>query len=225
MFPASTAASLVQVRDRIARAADRVGRDPAQITLVAVTKQATDDQVSAILDLGVTDLGENRLAGLESRRERFPDATLHMIGHLQRNKARRAFFAADMFHAMDRPALARWSSGCADPIPPFFLQVNLSGEAAKGGVDPLDVEALVAAVAPLRAEGLMTMARNSPEPEASRSVFRALSEMSQDLRQGGCPLGAALSCGMTTDFEVAIEEGATHVRVGRGLFMEAPCRA
>ncbi len=192
---------------------------------MAVTKQATDDQVRAILDLGVNDIGENRLAGLEDRRRRFPDATLHMIGHLQRNKARRAFQCADVFHAMDRLSLAGQAVRLNEPMPPFFLQVNVSGEGTKGGVAPQEVAQLASALAPHRAEGLMTMATGTGEPEASRAVFCALASLSNELRGDGCPLGPALSCGMTSDFEVAVEEGATHVRIGRALFQEIPCPA
>lgn len=212
--------NLARVRDRIDAACRRSGRDPSGVTLVAVTKSASDAEVEALLALGVRDFGENRAVEGAARAERFGDrARWHFIGHLQTNKAGRVAAAFHVLHSLDRPALAEdLEKRCAarNRHLPVLVQVNVSGEATKGGFRPEEAAAAVAAVRANRphldVEGLMTMAP-AGEPESARPHFRRLRELA-----AACGV-RNLSMGMTADFDIAVEEGATHVRVGTALFM------
>jgi pyridoxal phosphate enzyme (YggS family) len=217
------------VRARIAAACARAGRDPAHVTLVAVTKSVGADVAAELARLGVADLGENRTEALAGKREALAAEGLgvrwHMIGHLQTNKVRRALPAIDVLHSLDRPSLLealRAELARADgPRLPAFVQVNVAREASKGGFGEADLEgALLAArsVPRLDVRGLMTMAPASERPEDSRPVFRRLRELRDEARRHGYLQGLDLSMGMSQDFEVAVEEGATHVRVGTILF-------
>jgi pyridoxal phosphate enzyme (YggS family) len=211
--------NLARVRNRIDAACRRSGRDPAGVTLVAVTKSAGDADVEMLLDLGVRDFGESRAVEGSARAARFAgDARWHFIGHLQTNKSAKVAAAFHALHSLDRTALADdLEKKCAarNRTLPVFVQVNVSGEASKGGFRP---EEAAAAVAGLRADrphlevvGLMTMAP-AGEPEEARPYFRRLRELAAAC---GVP---GLSMGMTGDFEIAVEEGATHIRVGTALF-------
>jgi pyridoxal phosphate enzyme (YggS family) len=208
---------LEQVRARIGSAAARAGREPAEITLIAVTKVFPAAAILESYDLGVRDFGENYLQEFEEKYPQVRDlsgARFHLIGHLQSNKARRA---SELFHSIqtvDTEKLARRLDAAGKPLD-VMLEVKLSPEEAKAGVDPADLPALLAAVRGcpnLRLLGLMTMPPWSDDAELSRPYFRRLRELASEhgLRQ--------LSMGMSHDFEVAIEEGATHVRIGTDLF-------
>jgi len=208
---------LAQVKARIGEAAARAGREPREITLIAVTKVFPATAILESYELGVRDFGENYLQEFEEKYPQvraLPGARFHLIGHLQSNKARRA---SELFHSIqtvDTEKLARRLDAAGKPLD-IMLEVKLSPEEAKAGVDPSGLPALVAAVrgcANLRLLGLMTMPPWSDDAERSRPYFRRLRELAseQGLEQ--------LSMGMSHDFEVAIEEGATHVRVGTDLF-------
>lgn len=201
--------NLQKVRERIAAACGRARRDPASVTLVVVTKTIPADLIPRLAEFGVTDIGENRpVEGLE-RVGALTGLRRHMIGHLQTNKLGKALRWADLIHSVDRPALLAALQGQERKVP-VFIQVNVSGEASKGGYEPATAEAAVAeARRGLDVRGLMTMA---PIGAETRPLFRALRETAErcGLRQ--------LSMGMTQDFEVAVEEGATHVRVGTAIF-------
>lgn len=211
--------NLARVRDRISAACRRSGRDPSGVTLVAVTKSAEDADVRALLDLGVRDLGESRAVEGSARATRFGgDVCWHFIGHLQTNKSSRVVEAFHVLHSLDRPSLAEdLEKRCAarNQRLPVFVQVNVSGEASKGGYRPEEAPSIVAGLRSARphldVSGLMTMAP-AGEPESARPHFRRLRELA---RQCGV---SNLSMGMSDDFEVAIEEGATHIRVGTALF-------
>ena len=210
-------ANLEQVTARIASAASRAGRQAADITLVAVTKVFP---VSAILDayaLGLRDFGENYLQEFEGKYpdvRDLPGARFHLIGHLQSNKAKRA---TELFHTIqtvDTEKLARRLDAAGKPLD-VMLEVKLSEEESKHGADPAGLPALIEAVkqcANLRLLGLMTMPPWSDDAELSRPYFRRLRVLAT---QHGLE---QLSMGMSHDLEVAIEEGATHVRVGTALF-------
>ena len=197
------------VRRRIAEACARAGRDPASVTLVVVTKTAPAEALPLLASAGVADIGENRpveglrrIGGLAGFRR-------HMVGHVQTNKVKKLLQWADVVHSVDRPKLVE-ELARQEKRPPVYVQVNVSGEAAKGGFRPEEVEPAVdAARRSLDVQGLMTMA---PEGGDARPVFRRLRELA-----GRCGL-AGLSMGMTQDFEVAVEEGATCVRVGTAVF-------
>jgi len=208
---------LADVRRRIANAAGRARRDPAQITLIAVTKVFPVQVIREAYALGLRDFGESYVQEFEGK---FPDvsaldqARFHLIGHLQANKSRRA---AEMFHSIhtvDSLKLARRLNESGKPLD-ILLEVKLSSEEAKAGAAPADLPDLIETVrgcANLRLLGLMTMPPWSEDQELSRPYFRRLAALA---KEHGLP---HLSMGMSHDFEAAIEEGATFVRVGTALF-------
>jgi PLP dependent protein len=211
------------VRSRIAAAAPRAGRDPAGVTLVAVTK-TVPPEVAAIAAELVADLGENRPQELWKKAAAIPTARWHLIGHLQRNKIDRTVPLVTLIHSVDSErlltALAAFGTKQAQPVP-VLLEVNCSRETAKGG---FSVEALPAlgdklvSLAGISVRGLMTMAAYSDNPEKARPVFAELRRLRDELRsRTGLEL-PELSIGMSGDFEVAVEEGATLVRIGTTLF-------
>ena len=210
---------IAQVQERIAAACARAGRDPSEVTLVGVSKFQPDPMVRAAVDAGLLDLAENYAQAMRDRVEAMPDLPVrwHQIGPLQRNKAGIVARIAAYFHALDSPAIADALGTRRDPATPLhvFVQVNIAGETTKSGVDPADVPDLIAAVQQhpsLRVAGLMGMPPLAERPEDSREHFAALRELGLRL---GVP---GLSLGTTDDFEVAVEEGATMVRVGRSIF-------
>lgn len=220
------AARLVEVRTRIEQAARRVGRNPAEITLIGVSKTATRAEVEEAYGLGLRDFGENRVPDAEEKfaPPPYPDQTahLHLIGHLQTNKAKRAVALVDMIHSIDSVKLAQSVSRHAQEqgkIMPVLLEINVSGEEAKQGLAPAELAATleeIIALPNLELRGLMTLAPYYDQPETTRPVFARLRELFEQHRPG--PGWRDLSMGMTNDFEVAIEEGATFVRVGRAIF-------
>ncbi|MCC8109963.1 MAG: YggS family pyridoxal phosphate-dependent enzyme [Planctomycetes bacterium] len=221
------AANLQAVRDRIARACDRAGRPATDVTLVAVTKTVTPVEVAELYRLGVRDFGENRVADGLARKDALnaPDARWHMIGHLQRNKAAAALAGGfTRIHSVESDKLVEVlerEAAKQDITVDILLEVNVSGEESKYGTDAdrvRDLAAVAARQPHLRLNGLMTMAPFTDDPETARPYFRQLAALRDDLADRlGRPL-PVLSMGMTGDFEVAVEEGATHVRVGTALF-------
>jgi len=220
-------ANLEDVRHRIAAAAERSGRSAADVRLVAVTKSAPDNLVRRLIDAGQKDLGENRAQQLRDRAAALEKLGIrwHMIGRLQRNKVKYVVPTAAMIHSLDSLALAEAISrralaeGCCAAC---LLEIN-SGEEQKGGVPPDEAPALVAAAAALAAinlVGLMTMAPLAENPETVRPAFARLRDLRDRLNRGaGLPHPLReLSMGMSQDYEVAIEEGATIVRIGTALF-------
>lgn len=219
-------ANLEGVRARMAAAARRVGRDPGRIRLVAVTKTVPSDIVRVLIRNGVEDLGENRIPQANEKIAAVPEpARWHMIGHVQRNKVKRVVGTFHLLHSVDSLRLAEALSEESDRrgiVTDILLQVNVSGEASKGGFPPDDVRGTIDRAGSLRGlqvRGLMTMAPLVEDPEEVRPVFRRIREIRDDLPGQGPEGGALLlSMGMTQDFEVAIEEGADLIRVGTALF-------
>ncbi len=259
--------NIANVRERMAAAARRGGRGVDEITLIAVTKTHSAAIVEMAIAAGVADCGENRVQEAEDKLEALGAAAVrwHLIGHLQRNKAKRAVTLFDMIHSVDSVRLAEAldrymaeaedAAGApfdqpadnhplADQFPtassrrarrlPVLLQVNVSGEESKEGFalpgglsngallpDFLAAVERIVALPHMQVQGLMTVAPYAPGPEAARPTFQALSRLRNDLAQR-FPQASwqHLSMGMTGDFEVAIEEGATLVRVGRAIFGE-----
>ncbi|MBZ5595196.1 MAG: YggS family pyridoxal phosphate-dependent enzyme [Acidobacteriia bacterium] len=208
---------LAEVRDRIERAAARAGRDPRSITLVAVTKVFPASAIFEAYEAGVRDFGENYVQEFETKApevRRLAGARFHLIGHLQSNKARRA---AELFHViqtLDSAKLVWRLDEAAQPLD-IMLEVKLSPEQAKSGADTSELPAIIEAVRSsknLRLLGLMTMPPWSDDAEPSRPYFQRLRELGS---QHELP---HLSMGMSHDFEVAIEEGATFIRIGTALF-------
>jgi len=208
---------LAAVRERIARAADRARRDPAGILLLAVTKVFPADVIREAYELGLREFGENYVQEFESKAPALSDlagARFHLIGHLQSNKAKRATELFQVVQTVDSAKLARRLNDCGRPLD-VMLEVKLSLEEAKSGAASDELPNLIRAVCAcpnLRLLGLMTMPPWSEDPEVSRPYFHRLRELAEQhgLRQ--------LSMGMSHDLEVAIEEGATCVRVGTALF-------
>lgn len=225
------AENLARIRDRIAAAATRAGRLPASVKLVAVTKYVGPDETRALVAAGCTTLGESRPQQLCPKAETLRDLPVewHMIGHLQRNKARRVVPLVSMIESVDSPRLLETIDRIAGELGrrvPVLLEVNISGDAEKHGLVPNRVGTLAATLGDhphVEVRGLMGMASLKGGIEAARTDFaalRTLRDQVQDQRLPGVDL-AELSMGMSGDFEVAIEEGATIVRIGSALFERA----
>ena len=217
--------ALGEVRGRIAAACARAGRDPAGVRLVAVSKTFPASAVRDLVHAGHDLFGENRVQEALSKMDEVgPPARWHLVGPLQRNKARHAVGRFELIHSLDGAALAvelDRRAAAAGVVQPVLIQVRLGGEATKAGVGAEGLPALageVAGLVHLDLRGLMTIPPPPDTPEDSRRWFAALRELAAGLATA---LGTALpelSMGMSDDFEVAIEEGATLVRVGRALF-------
>jgi PLP dependent protein len=216
------------VAARVAGAAARAGRDPGEVTLVAVSKTVPVDRVRAAVAAGLDVLGENRVQEAADKVPAVAGARWHLIGPLQANKARRAVELFDVIQSVASLDLARRLDRVAGELRPgrrlpVLLQVNVAGDPAKAGFDEDEVAALLPAILDLpnlRVDGLMTIGRLVPTPDEARPAFRALAGLRSVLRDLDPRLGNALSMGMTDDFEVAVEEGATIIRVGRAIFGE-----
>jgi pyridoxal phosphate enzyme (YggS family) len=223
----SSRAALESVRDRIERACRRVGRDPETVRLVAVSKAFPAERVRGLLDAGHGLFGENRVQeALAKIPQVGPGAVWHLVGTLQRNKARHAVGVFELIHSVDGLKLAtelNRRAAAADLRQAILVQLNLAGEATKSGVSEDDLRPLIDGIlgmAHLDLQGLMTVPPPVEDAESSRAHFARLSELRELAEErAGRPL-PELSMGMTDDFEVAVEEGATLVRVGRALFGE-----
>lgn len=232
-YAAALAARVEAVRARVADAARRAGRDPAEVRIVAVTKTFGLDAVRAAWAAGLRHFGENRVQEAEAKytalRAELPDARLHLIGHLQSNKAKRAVELCDAVESLDSLRLAERLDRYARELGrrlDVFIQVNVAGAETQEGIAPAEVEALARGVARLeglRLVGLMAIATNGGDEPTLRRDFRMLRELRDHLRTAlDLPDLRELSMGMTSDFELAIEEGSTLVRLGRVIFGERP---
>jgi hypothetical protein len=216
---ATIAERVAHVRQRVERATERSGRSPADVTIVAVSKSFPPQAIEEAVAAGITHVGESRVQEAAAKipgLRRLP-ITWHLVGHLQTNKAKTALELFDIIHSVDSLHLAEVLSHHAQRRLPVLLEVNVAGEASKFGLLPSEVVAAAQAVARLPhldLRGLMTVAPWAGDPEAVRPVFRELHRLRDAL---GLP---ELSMGMTDDFELAIEEGATLVRIGRAIFGE-----
>jgi PLP dependent protein len=224
------AARLDGIRERMGRAAGRAGRAPDSVRLVAVSKTYPIEYVRAAVDAGQLDFGENKVQeGLQKIAEA-SDTSIrwHVIGHLQSNKARKAAEAFDWIHAVDSVDLLRkldQGASAAGRRPKALVQVDLASEATKFGAPPDAVPAIFAAADGLTAvelTGLMLLPPAAEDPNDARPWFRKLVELRDGLAASGVPAArlTELSMGMSHDFEVAIEEGATIVRIGSAIFGE-----
>jgi pyridoxal phosphate enzyme (YggS family) len=213
------AARLQQVRERIAAACQRSGRFPVDVTVIAVSKGFGAAAVREAVTAGVADVGENRVQEAAVKRPALADlrgVTWHMIGHLQTNKVKQALSLFGVIHSVDSLRLAEAISNRALSDVPVFLEVNVTQEPTKTGFTLAELPDAYGAARLLHLEirGLMTIAPLTGQAEDARPVFRDLRTAAHDLGLSG------LSMGMTNDYEVAIEEGATHVRIGRAIFGE-----
>lgn len=218
------ASRLEQILARVKAAAERAGRDPNSVRLLAVSKGQPSEALREAYAAGQRDFGENYAQELAKKAEELadlPDLRLHMIGHLQRNKAKLVVRHAAAVHSVDSTALAlelerRVPEGQKLPV---LVEVSIAGEAQKSGVDPNELGALLECLsgcARLEVRGLMCIPPDGPDPEAARPYFARLRELRD--QHGGPERLPELSMGMSADFEVAIEEGSTLVRVGTAIF-------
>jgi hypothetical protein len=227
-------ANLSRLRERIGAAAQRVGRDPGQIAILPATKYVGAEVHRLLHRTGLHDFAENTVQAVEAKRRALvdlEDVRWHLIGHLQRNKTARALKLVSTIHSLDSVRLAREIGAQVRarglPVPGVYVEVNISEERQKTGLPPGELRQLLGV---LRQDdilpdwqrdlrGLMAMAPYSEDPEAARPYFRKLRELRDALlRDGLLPQGAGLSMGMSADFPVAVEEGATVVRIGSALF-------
>jgi pyridoxal phosphate enzyme (YggS family) len=221
---AALAGRLEKVVTRMRAAAERAGRDPAAVTLVAVSKAFPTDVILEGIGAGLTDFGENRAQELRAKVTTIGDrARWHFVGHLQTNKVRHVVGSVALVHSVDRygvaEAIARRARSLGI-VQEVLIEVNVAGERTKHGVAPDEAVALAAAADALvgvGVRGLMTMPPPARDPEQVRPYFRTLAELHGSLLQR-VPRAGELSMGMSGDFEVAIEEGATIVRVGEAIF-------
>ena len=219
-----------RIRDAIEGAARRAGRGEGEVTLVAVTKAHPLEALTAALSVGLTDLGENRLEELEEKVAALGGAaaTWHMVGHLQSRKAGSVVGLADLVHSVDTLKLGRRIASFsqeAGQVTPVLVQVNVSGEAAKSGFDPREAVEAVHALLEfpgLDVRGLMTMAPFVEDEKVLRRTFGELRRVQEMTQKVPGYHGTELSMGMTNDFELAVEEGSTMVRIGTALFGERP---
>ena len=211
--------NLRELERRIARAAERAGRSPADITIVAVTKGVAVEAIEAAIKAGIRHIGENRVQEARAKIERLSTLELqpmwHMVGHLQTNKAKTAVQIFDIIHSINSLRLAEAVSQRAQAIIPVLLQVNVSGEGTKSGFSVAELSQVaeeIARLSRLEVKGLMTIAPMVADTEEVRPIFQRLRQLRDELGL------EHLSMGMTDDFEVAVEEGATMVRIGRAIF-------
>ncbi len=228
--PDTLAARADQVRLRVALATERSGRVTGSVTIIAVSKTVDIDSIHAAFDLGFAVFGENRVQEAQSKIPALPLAGIHweLIGHLQTNKAMRATSLFQRIESVDSLRLAEFLNRAMEQqgrVLPILLEVNVAGETNKSGLAPDQLLAAAEAIASLsniRPEGLMTVAPLTDDPEQVRPIFRKMRELREQLKSRALPrldeCWNELSMGMSDDFEVAIEEGATIVRIGRALF-------
>lgn len=218
-----------EIEERKAAAARRAGRDPDEVLLLAVTKLHTAEEINEAITAGATDIGENRVQELLAKYEEVKPVRWHLIGHLQTNKVRQIIDKVVMIHSVDSQKLAREidkRAAGADRIMDILIEVNVAGEDTKTGVAVSELEPLAREIVEecghLRLRGIMCIPPPAREPEEARRFFREIRTQLEHLRTLGfspkqAPLDT-LSMGMSGDFEVAIEEGATVVRVGSAIF-------
>ena len=219
--------NLYEVRRRIEKACERSGRDPKEVTLIAVSKTKPVSMIEEAIAAGQQVFGENRPQELRDKFGCLPAGLKwHMIGHLQKNKIKYVVGRACLIHSIDSVELAQAVNEQAakcDVIMPVLVEVNAAGEESKFGVSPGETEELIRQIAPLphiHVNGLMTIAPNVEDPEQNRQYFRLLKQLCIDIAGKNIDNVSMieLSMGMTGDYEVAVEEGATFVRVGTGIF-------
>ena len=214
---------LSEIRRRIAAACQASGRSPEAVTLMAVTKTVDPVLINAAVDAGVTVLGENRVQEFLSKREAYrPQAEVQFIGHLQTNKVRQIIDKVTLIHSVDSLHLAEAVSRAAEAkgiVMPVLLEVNIGGEASKSGAAPDQIPALLRAVRPLsgiRVDGLMTIPPPASDEAAQNAVFAEMKQLYDAMAQEA-PL-SVLSMGMSGDYEAAVRNGSTLVRIGSALF-------
>lgn len=217
-------ANLEKIEANILATCDRVKRNPQDITIIGVTKYVTTERAEEAINAGITHLGENRMEGLHAKREALADreAKWHFIGSLQSRKVKDVINEVDFIHSLDRKSLAKEINKRASHVIPCFVQVNISGEESKHGLKPEDVFMFLDDIKDyknIKVIGLMTMAPHVKDEAIIRKTFQELKALrdkvrDQSLKHAPCNY---LSMGMSNDYHIAIEEGATHIRIGSKL--------
>lgn len=225
--------NIVQVEGNITRACERCGRKPEEVILITVSKTKPVSMIEEAYQAGVRDFGENKVQELVDKAQTLPDdIRWHMIGHLQRNKVKYIVDKVYLIHSVDSLRLAQEISKEAirkNVEVNILIEVNAAGEESKFGVNPKDAQALIRGISALQGihiQGLMTIAPYTEHPEDNRKYFAALRQLAVDINKENIDNVnmSVLSMGMTGDYEVAVEEGATFVRVGTGIFGERDYR-
>jgi len=212
-----------KIEQDIQATCNRVGRNRSEITVVAVTKEVSTARTSAVLEENIRNLGENRPEGLLGKQETIQNGAIwHFIGNVQSRKVKEIINQIDYLHSVDRMSLVKEIHKRANHVVDCFIQVNVSGESSKSGVTPAELDSFVeevAAYGKVRIIGLMTMAPFTKDMDEVRTVFRSLRELRDGISVKNLPHAPCtqLSMGMSNDFIIAIEEGATHVRIGTAL--------
>ncbi len=221
--------NLAAVEQKITEACRRSGRNRDEVTLIAVSKTKPVGMIEEAYAAGARDFGENKPQEIRDKQPQLAeDIRWHMIGHLQRNKIKYIIDKVCMIHSLDSIRLAQAideAAGKLGIVMPVLVEVNVAGEESKGGITPEETEQFVREVSVfphIHVEGLMTIAPFTDDPEENRQYFRKLSKLCVDIKQKNIDNVSmcSLSMGMTGDYEIAIEEGATMVRVGTGIFGE-----
>lgn len=219
-----------EIRDRMERATDRAGREASSVKLVAVTKTRSVDEMTAAVAAGVTDVGENKVQEAEAKKpELQASARWHLVGHLQKNKAKKAVELFDLIHTVDSVATGQRIDRLAaerDEVQPVLVQVDLAGEETKHGLSEDELFPILeqlSACSNLRVDGLMVLPPYLDDPDEVRPHFQRLRELSENGQERGL-VGRELSMGMSHDYEVAIVEGATLIRVGTAIFGPRPAK-
>ena len=221
--------NIKQVEENIIKSCEKVGRDPKEVTLIAVSKTKPYTAIEEALPSGVLDYGENKVQELTEKYEILPkDIRWHMIGHLQRNKVKYLVGKVELIHSVDSLRLANQIEtefAKKNEIANILIEVNMANEESKFGITSETTEQLVREISKLehvRIKGLMTIAPYTDNPETNREYFRNMKKLSVDIKEKNIDNVSmnVLSMGMTGDYQVAIEEGATMVRVGTGIFGE-----
>jgi len=212
-----------KIEQDIQATCDRIGRNRSEITVVAVTKEVSTARTSAVLEENILHLGENRPEGLLGKQETIQSGAIwHFIGNVQSRKVKEIINQIDYLHSVDRMSLVKEIHKRSNHTVDCFIQVNVSGESTKSGVTPAELDSFVEEVAAydkVRIIGLMTMAPFTKDMDEIRTVFRSLKELRDGISAKSLPHAPCtqLSMGMSNDFIIAIEEGATHVRIGTAL--------
>ncbi|WP_117169789.1 YggS family pyridoxal phosphate-dependent enzyme [Paraliobacillus sediminis] len=216
--------NLKKIENNIAEVCTRVNRNPEEITIIGVTKYVTIERTEEAFQAGIVDLAENRLEGLLEKQEHLSQEQInwHFIGTLQSRKVKSVIGSIDYLHSLDRLSLAKEINKRTDEVLPCFVQVNVSGEESKQGLDRKDVPDFITALEAypaIKVIGLMTMAPHVEDEQELRNTFRSLRELRDDMKQKQWAHAPCtyLSMGMSNDYQLAIEEGATHIRIGSNL--------
>ena len=218
------------IRGRMERAMELAGREPSSVKLVAVTKTRSLEEMATAVGAGVTDVGENKVQEAEAKKpELQASARWHLVGHLQKNKAKKAVELFDLIHTVDSAAIGQRIDRLAaerDKVQPVLVQVDLAGEETKDGLPEEELFPTLECLSEcsnLRVDGLMVLPPYFDDPDEVRPYFQRLRELSENGHERGL-VGRELSMGMSHDFEVAIEQGATLVRVGTAIFGPRPAK-